>query len=342
MSWRFATLADVLHVSSTVLSIREDVRYQQVMLRPYPQGLVLKAVKSGLEFPKKRQKLVRSGQFVISRTHTRRNLWGIVPPPLDGAVLSYYHLIFNLHPDLNPDYFAAYLAAPMFKQAVLGACGGSRNRLLLQEFQRIALPLPPADIQAAIAEVWRYANAARTHTAEMFTAIAEAKAGVTADWFRETKPSWERRTLGECAQIGRGLAGEVVLTVISADQIVLGEVEISENTVGIVPGIELDGSYLYYLLEHQKAALRSQLSAAAPRFEVVLQALPLAVPTLYEQRKIAAILQQHDETLLRIKAEQTALRKLTQGIMQSIFSGTLNLEQIIPLLRQFTTTSAPT
>ncbi|MEO8394285.1 MAG: hypothetical protein ABI700_14940 [Chloroflexota bacterium] len=341
MSWESVTLADALRLAGTSVAIREEVRYKQLAIQPYPRGIVLKALKSGLEFPKKRQKLVRANQFVISKLHVRRGIWGVVPPDLDGGVLSTHHLIFDLHRDLNADYFAAYLASLLFRRAAIAACS-PHNRLLLPDFEAISLPLPPAETQAAIAEVWRCANAALVHTAEMVAAIADIKAGVASDLFREINPSWERKTLGQCAQIGRGLSGEHALTLVPPDQIVRS-LEVSgdqSNSVGILPGIELDSHYLFYVLENQQQALRDRLVSASPHPENALRSFPLALPTLYEQRKIATVLEQHDETLVRLRAEQVALRKLTHGIMQLIFSGTLNMQQIIPMLRHFMTTPA--
>ncbi len=341
MTWASVTLADALRLAGTSVSIREEVRYKQLAIQPYPRGIVLKALKSGLEFPKKRQKLVRAGQFVISRLRVRRGIWGIVPPDLDGGVLSTHHLIFDLHPDLNADYFAAYLASPLFRRAAIAACS-PHNRLLLPDFEAISLPLPPAETQTAIAEVWRCANAALVHTAAMVAAIADIKAGVASDLFRKINPSWEQKTLGQCAQIERGLSGKHALIFVAPDQIILG-VEASgepSNALGILPGIELDSRYLFYVLENQQQVLRDRLISASAHPENALRSFPLALPTLYEQRKIASVLQQHDETLLRLRAEQAALRKLTHGIMQLIFSDTLNMQQIIPMLRHFMTTPA--
>ncbi|MBI1256705.1 MAG: hypothetical protein GC204_04490 [Chloroflexi bacterium] len=334
MTWASVTLAEVLQITANSVSIRDDLRYKQVMILPYPRGITLKAVKSGLDFSKKRQKLVHAGQFVISRFRVRRGIWGLVSPDLEGGVLSTHHLTFDLHPDLNPDYFAAYLVSPLFKQAAIAACS-PHNRLLLPDFERIALPLPPAEIQAAIAEVWRGVNAALAHTADMVAAIADVKIGVARDLFGGVNPSWEQKQLGQAAQIGRGVFGDHMLTLIAPDQIFLGAQPAAENSLGILPGIELDSHYLYYVLESQQQALRERLVSAAPQLESALQTLPLALPTLYEQRKMAAVLQQHDESLLRIRAEQVALRRLTQGIMQLIFSGTLDLQPVLPLLRQF-------
>jgi hypothetical protein len=48
-------------------------------------------------------------------------------------------------------------------------------------------------------------------------------------------------------------------------------------------------------------------------------------------------MQQHDEALLRIRAEQTGLRKLIDALFHSIFSGTLDLRDALPILQRLST-----
>ena len=298
------------------------------MIQPYPRGITFKAVKSGLEFSKKRQKLVHAGQFVISRFRVRRGIWGLVPPDLDGGILSTHHLIFDLHPDLNPDYFAAYLAAPLFKRAAIAACS-PHNRLLIPDFERISIPLPPAEMQAAIAEVWRSANAALVHTAEMFAAIAAIKAGVARDLLGKMNPSWSRSSWGRLRRSGAAVSGDHMLTFVSPDQIVLGVPPPRKIRSAFFRG---SNSTAIICITCSKASSRpaERLLSAAPNFESALQSFPLALPTLYEQRKMAAVLQQHDETPAASRAERAALRRLDAGTMQLIFSGTLNLQEVAP------------
>src|SRR5690349_3002747 len=162
MNWPLASIGHILTVSTTSVDILDHRVYEQLAVQPYPKGVVLKAAKTGLDFPHKRKQRVRAGQFVISRFRAYRGLWGIVPPQFDGAVVSASYLTFDLHPDLNPDYFAAYLSTPALKQAVFLSARKS-GRLYLQQFKDILIPMPPPQDQRSIAEAWQFGLATMSH-----------------------------------------------------------------------------------------------------------------------------------------------------------------------------------
>jgi len=52
-----------------------------------------------------------------------------------------------------------------------------------------------------------------------------------------------------------------------------------------------------------------------------LIALPIALPSLDDQREIAAILQRHDDAVRTMQAEADRLREVKRGLMQSLLSG---------------------
>lgn len=332
MSWPQAYLGDVLSINPSPISILERELYKQASLKPYPRGIVLKTVKKGLDFPQKRQKMVQAGQFVISKSQVALKAWGIVPQALDGAVIAKKHLIFDLHVPLDPDYFAVYLSTPLFRRAAFSACStyGSLN---VQQFREIVFPLPTLDDQQRVVALWQHAHKALTHTAEMVASLQELRANILKDVFQKANPAWERKTLGEYALIGHDLTGNYPLSVAPPDQINLGAPLFDDGGIGIKPDVEVESPFLYYYLESQKTRLRELFEEKRPHVEAALRTLPLPVPTLYEQRKILTVMQQNDDALSQLHTEQTALRKLIQGIMHLIFNGSLNLQEASQLLQ---------
>lgn len=331
MNWQHVSLEQVLILQSTPVEIRDHIFYHQLALRAH-QGVVLKSVKSGLEFPKKQQQLVHTGQFILSRWRMRRSLYGIVPQDLDGGVTSYNVLAFDLHPDLNPDYFAAYLLTSTFRRA-LARCYSDKGGLQLAGFQSLQILLPSLEQQRHVVDLWDYAKASLAHTIEMVASISDIKVGVAARLFANERSSWEWKRLDVCAELGRDVYGDYMLTFVSRDQLVLGFAHSEPDGIGIVPSPELDPYFLYYYLETQKPYLGSTSSGI--KLEAHLRSLLVPLPPLYEQRKIAGVLQQHDQVLDCLHAEQAALRKFTQGILHQIFSGKLHLAALLPSLRDF-------
>jgi hypothetical protein len=332
MSWQQTALYDLLQLNPAKITLAENVVYKQVALHPSPRGIVLKAVKPGLEFPQKQQKLIRSGQFIISKRHAHQKVWGIVPPELDKAVVALSYLVFDIQPGLSEDYFAAYLSTALFRQAAFAACS-EHGYLNVQQFTGASIPLPSLEDQYRVAELWKVANAALEHTREMYASIAALKSGMAAELFGNANSSWEQKNLGECAKIGQEQSTDYAMTMIPSQRIVMGTSLFGERGIGIQPDFEVESLYLYYYLESQKSVWGS-ISGVA-EMEARLKTFSLPLPTLYEQRKIAVVMQQHDEALLRIRVEQTQLRKFIEGILHGIFNGTLDLREAMPILRDF-------
>lgn len=337
MNWSFVALHDVLQLNSAITALDEHAVYKQAVLYPYPRGVVLKAVKHSLDFPRKRQKLIRGGQFVISKRHAHQKAWGIVPAELDEAVIALGSIVFDIQPNLSVDYLAAYLSTALFRQSVFAACS-QHNYLDVQQFTDVLIPLPSLDDQQRVAELWRWANEALAHTREMYASIAALKLGVMRELFGTLNSSWETKKLGDWARIGQEQTSGYSIIVIPPDQIILSTSLLGENGVGVQPDFEVESLYLYYYLQSQKSLLQS--ASDAVEIESRLRSLVVRLPTFYEQRKIALTMQQHDEALLRIRAEQNELRKLIDAFLQRIFSGTLDLQDALPVLRRFLAISA--
>jgi restriction endonuclease S subunit len=105
----------------------------------------------------------------------------------------------------------------------------------------------------------------------------------------------------------------------------------TEDAVGMLPHSNLDPHFLQQYLEYQKPKWHSPTGHTSLGLENALRALPLAIPTLYDQRKIVSILHEHDDVLHKLKTEQHELGHVIEGMMQQIFTGTLPLQEAITL-----------
>lgn len=332
MKWKKVLLYDVLQLSEIYISLLDISQYKYATLNPYPHGLLLEGKKRGADFRGKQHQIVRTGQFVISRLEMDQNLWGIVPPDLDEAVIHRSYICFNIHQGININYFAAYLGTKQFRADVLSARTRA-GQLYMRQFTNIRMPYPFLEEQQRIAEIWEYTDNVLHHTAEEYRTIAELKSNVAIELFRNISSSVEAKALASWAIIGFDAAVEYPVYITANGQPCKERPQLSDAVFGIMPNAELDGQFLYYYLENQK-----QLSKTANNFphhslERAIETLPMALPTLYEQRKIAILMQQHDEALHKLKVEQNALQYLTQGVIELVFSGQLPSEEALALLQ---------
>ena len=150
---RKVCISDLLNRSQNWVEPEPDQTYKQVTARLWGKGLTLRAEVSGSQIAAARQLQVKAGQFLLSRIDARHGAFGIVPPSLDGALVSNDFPCFDI--DLKvvlPTYFAWYARTENFIALCRRASEGSTNRVRLKEneFLRMTVSLPPLDEQQQV------------------------------------------------------------------------------------------------------------------------------------------------------------------------------------------------
>ena len=68
------------------ITIKNSVIYSRVTIKLYNKGVHKRDEANGVNIGTKKQYLVKSGQFIISKIDARNGAFGIVPGCLDGAI----------------------------------------------------------------------------------------------------------------------------------------------------------------------------------------------------------------------------------------------------------------
>lgn len=94
-----ARIGDFLVKSHDVIDIQDDIEYKQVTLKinnggvvPRNNGETIKGSKIGT----KRQHVVHTGQFIMSKIDARNGAYGIVPEELEGAIVTNDFPVFDV------------------------------------------------------------------------------------------------------------------------------------------------------------------------------------------------------------------------------------------------------
>jgi len=145
-------LGEVLRKSEESVLIDPNAAYREVTVKLWGKGVVLRREASGSEIAATRRTVVRTGQFILSRIDARNGAFGIVPPALDGAVVSNDFPSFNLNTQrIVPEYLGWLSRSADFVELCKAASEGTTNRVRLKEekFLTTAIALP------SIVEQWR-------------------------------------------------------------------------------------------------------------------------------------------------------------------------------------------
>lgn len=173
-------LGELLTRRRDAVELRDDGLYRQVRIRLHHRGAVLRDEVPGAEIRSARYR-VRAGQVVLSRIDARHGAIAIVPPELDGAVVSNDFWVFDVRDDVDIAYLDHFFETLQFREACDRASIGSTNRRRVQEegFGGIPVPMPATledqrTVVARIDEREELAGRAAERARETIATAAEA------------------------------------------------------------------------------------------------------------------------------------------------------------------------
>lgn len=159
------TLADALQFAGVPERIKDPARERFVTLKVRGGGAVRRVIKDGkTPVPFTGYRLTH-GQFIYSRIDARNGAFAIVPPELDGAVVSKDFPVFRIRADrVDPGYLLQYLRAGRLEGQIRASSFGATNRQRIAEDVLLGfeIPLPPLPEQRRIAAILDHADAIRT------------------------------------------------------------------------------------------------------------------------------------------------------------------------------------
>jgi type I restriction enzyme S subunit len=201
-----APLGELLHKSDDWISLDPDHDYQEITVRVRGRGVIPRGVRKGMDIGASRRLRVRQGQFIISRIDARHGASGIIPPELDGGVVSGDFPVYDCDESrLRPGYLHWLSKTPAFVDACRAASEGSTNRVRLREarFTEIMLRLPPVSEQDSIvAQIDRVA-VKLDEAQRLRSAVSDDAKALLQSVFHRLIQGANYRPLGEVAPIVR-------------------------------------------------------------------------------------------------------------------------------------------
>jgi len=167
-SWPKVKLGEVLRRSQETAEIKPGAEYREVTVKLWGKGVVQRGLVSGSEVSGSRRFAARAGQFILSRIDARNGAIGIVPPALNGAVVTNDFPVFDIDTGrIEPTFLGWLSKTPDFVELCKRASEGTTNRVRLQEARFLALEI----LVPALAEQRRIV----ARIEELATKIAEAR-----------------------------------------------------------------------------------------------------------------------------------------------------------------------
>ncbi len=199
-------IGTILTKSDDWIAPRPNETYKQITARLWGKGLTLRGEVLGSQIAAARQIRAKAGQFLLSRIDARHGAFGIIPPELDGALVSNDFPCFEIdQTKILPEFLQWYSRSEAFVDLCRRSSEGSTNRVRLKEdvFLNLALDLPPLEEQQRIAgRLDRAAELIARRSEAIAAAEAEMKQ-LLAKAFARCIDGAPRRPMSEVAPLHR-------------------------------------------------------------------------------------------------------------------------------------------
>jgi type I restriction enzyme M protein len=154
-NYPIVSLSEVLVPQKQLVKIEDNQTYKRVRVRLYNQGVELRDTVLGSSIGTRRQYIVRTGQFVISKIDGKSGAFGIIPIELDGAIVTPDFLVFDIiREKINDDYLQLIMNSEQFLTLIRTNSSGTthRQRVSLDVLMNAPIALPTLSEQESLVE----------------------------------------------------------------------------------------------------------------------------------------------------------------------------------------------
>lgn len=150
-AWPVTRLGEVLKQRRDFIQIDDLREYTRPRVQLHAQGIVVRDSVPGAMIKTKKQQVCRAGEFLVAEIDAKVGGFGLVPPELDGAIVSSHYFLFEVDESKLDRRFLDYFARTrMFRDQV--EAQGSTNYAAIRpaEVLDYEIPLPPLPEQRRV------------------------------------------------------------------------------------------------------------------------------------------------------------------------------------------------
>lgn len=138
-------IGQIIDRCTKLVTVENEIQYKQITLKTNGGGAVLRDVKLGKDIGTKKQYVVSSGQFIMSKIDARNGAFGVISDDLDGAIVTADFPVFNVNQEkIISQYLFLLSSTKAFARFAQSCSRGTTNRqridIALFLSQRIPLP----------------------------------------------------------------------------------------------------------------------------------------------------------------------------------------------------------
>lgn len=148
-----AKLSQFLKLRKEFFIIKDSEEYQLVTVQLHARGIRERSRLLGSEIKTKKQQLIKAGDLLVAEIDAKVGGYGIVPPYLNGAIVSGHYFLYEIDQcQIDPEFLGYYLQTGYPEQDLQQFVKGSVNYAAIrsQHFFELEIPLPSLEDQQRI------------------------------------------------------------------------------------------------------------------------------------------------------------------------------------------------
>lgn len=152
-SWPKTRLGDVVSHRKEFVIIDDLTIYRRPRVQLHARGVLLRDEVPGAMIKTKTQQVCRAGEFLVAEIDAKVGGFGIVPNPLDGAIVSSHYFLFVVNElKLDRHFLNLFICTPAFREQV--SAQGSTNYAAIRPADVLGyeIPLPSLAAQRRVVE----------------------------------------------------------------------------------------------------------------------------------------------------------------------------------------------
>jgi len=149
--WPTVRLGEVLQQRKDFITIDDLAIYKRPRVQLHARGITLRDEIPGALIRTKAQQVCQGGEFLVAEIDAKVGGFGIVPEPLNGAIVSSHYFLFVIdEAKLDRRFLRYFVRTPAFRDQVEAQCSTNYAAIRPSDVLGYQIPLPPLPEQRRI------------------------------------------------------------------------------------------------------------------------------------------------------------------------------------------------
>ena len=145
--------SEIMKESKNTITIDNEKQYQRITVKLHGRGVLPRDVIYGKKIKTKKQKLVKTGQFIVAELDAKFGGFGTIPKELEDSIVSSHYFLFDLDTGkILPEYFDYVIRRGPYTEMVQPFVKGTTNYASIrpEHILKLRMPLPSIPEQSKI------------------------------------------------------------------------------------------------------------------------------------------------------------------------------------------------